>query len=97
MKKNGASVEKSKYEGLVYTFEKCKVSKEDCNGRMSQQGVTIEFTYKVTDDGEKIAITTTFFGSTSTDTADIIEHSRRKFVISSKHGNDVNEVTMEKE
>ena len=97
VKENGASVNASEYEGLKYSFEKCKVSKEACNGSVTQQGLTLAFTYKITDDGEKIVFTTTFFGATDTETADIIEHSNSKFVISGKDGNDIRETTMEKE
>ena len=96
LKKNGISVDKDKYEGQVYSFEKCKVSKGPCNGSISQHGFSLAFTYKITNDGGKISMTTTFLGSSETMSADIIKHYNKKIIISSLDDNDTEEIIMEK-
>ena len=97
VKENGASVNKSEYDGRKFNFEKCKVSKGACNGSTSQQGITVAFTYKITEDGEKLTTTTTYYGASYSNTYDIIEHSNSKFIISYVDGKDITETTMEKE
>lgn len=100
---NGESVPDSAYSKDRYTFEKCKVKKGDCDGEYttydpSKGEVVTPFTYSISDGGEKIMISMTFFGVPVNSTGDILEHSKDKFVWSSKDEyGDVTETTIETE
>ncbi len=89
---NGVAQPDSTYKDVVYKFEKCKVKKGDCNGTLTEKGKSITFTYKITEKGKKIIITT--FGVATT--SDIVEHSKKKFKWKTVDGNDVTETTIEK-
>lgn len=85
MTNDGAPADKEDYENTTYTFEKCKVSKGDCNGVMkyndpSKGNMELSFLYNISEKGEKIAIKVNYFGLTQTTDGTIIEHSKTKFV-----------------
>ncbi|MBA3899722.1 MAG: lipocalin family protein [Bacteroidetes bacterium] len=88
LSEDGKPADKEDYEGVTYKFEKCKVSKGDCNGSMktndpSKGEITFPFTYNISDKGTKIMIKYSFMGmAASTTNGDIIEHSKSKFVYS---------------
>ncbi len=102
MKYNGDPVDKSEYENTTYTFEKCKVSKGDCDGEMktvdpSKGTVTFPFTYSIDEKGTEITINLEVFGFVESETGEILEHSKKKFVWSVEDADgDVTETTMEK-
>jgi hypothetical protein len=101
MSYNGISLPDSTFAGDKYTFEKCKVSKGDCSGEYTttdptKGDVVTSFTYSISDKGETISITMSLFGIPASSTGDILEHSKDKFVWSSKDVNgDVTETTIE--
>ena len=78
---DGVPADPEMYEGTTYTFEKCKVKKEDCPGTISYvdplKGTqTTDFTYSITDKGEKITFMINYFGIVET-TADSSRVHRR--------------------
>ncbi len=100
---DGKQQDKSSFSGQTYEFEKCKVKKEMCSGRVnvpdSTKGtITFEFKYRIREKGNKIDIQINFFGLVSeTQTGDIKEHSKKKFRYSYKSDNEEHEITMEKQ
>lgn len=99
---NGVSEDPSEYDSFVYTFEKCKVSKEDCEGEYKYNDPdkgeqTQSFTYSISEKGTKITVKVNFFGIASSVTSDIIENSKDKFIWSTTdEDGDVTETTIEK-
>lgn len=93
VKENGVAQPDSTYKNSRYTFEKCKVKKGACPGTLTEDGKSIGFTYDISDKGKKMTITV--FGVS--ETSDILEHSKSKFVWRSMDGNDETETTIEKE
>jgi hypothetical protein len=85
------------YDGAKYTFTKCKVKKEDCDGTITVPSFgTFPFTYKVTDKGTKLVIMTNILGQTNTQNATITEHSKSKMVFTSTENGETSVVTMTK-
>jgi hypothetical protein len=84
------------FNGAKYSFTKCKVKKEECDGTIMASGFTIPFKYKVTDKGTKITITTDFLGQKDTQNATITEHSKSKMVFTSTDNNETTVITMTK-
>jgi len=99
---NGVADDISSFENTTYVFEKCKVSKGDCDGSMktidpTKGEVTFPFTYSISEKGTVITINLDVFGFTDTSTGDILEHSKSKFIWSvTDENNDVTEATIEK-
>jgi len=61
MSYDGEAADKEEYEGLTYTFEKCKTKKGDCPGTMTfkdpdKGDQKFPFTYNVTEKGTKLTI-----------------------------------------
>ena len=85
---NGVAVPAAEYNGIVYSFTKCKVKKGDCDGNIaipdSTKGTYNQaFTYNIQDKGEVINLKISILGLTSvTTTGTIEEHSDSKFVYS---------------
>ena len=82
---NGVAVPASEIAGTTYSFQLCKVRKDDCDGSISvadstKGTITNTFTYSITDDASKFNMTVSLLGLSETVTADIIEHSASKFV-----------------
>lgn len=102
LSRNGVAEDASSYENTTYTFKKCKVSKGDCEGSTttndpSKGDVTFPFTYSISEKGTKITINLEVFGFVESETGDIIEHSKSKFVWSvTDEDGDVTESTLEK-
>ena len=97
---DGQSVDPSNYEGQKVNFTKCKVKKEECDGSFTFGALSMAFTYKVTDKGTKISMTFEDpfnSGSKITQTADIDEHSKSKFVYSTTENGVKSTTTLEKE
>lgn len=86
---DGVPADPETYQGTTYTFEACKVKKEDCDGVITYsdplKGTTVntDFTYSISDKGEKITFNISYVGVTETTVADIEESSDSKFVFSS--------------
>ncbi|MEX2597063.1 MAG: lipocalin family protein [Salibacteraceae bacterium] len=85
---DGVSVPKEEFEGTTYTFNECKVKKEDCTGSLTYNdplkgSQTTAFTYSVSDKGETITMNMSFMGETETTVGDIEELTDSKFVFSS--------------
>ena len=95
MKENGVEQPDSLYKDVTYKFEKCRVKKGPCDGSMSEAGKTVPFTYDITDKGTKITITISAFGVS--ETSEIVEHSKTKFVWKTVDGSDETETTIEKQ
>lgn len=82
---NGVSQNMSEIGDIKYTFEKCRVKKEDCNGVMSafdeDKGgdIGINFDYNIQDKGDKINIKFNLMGIIDTRVGKIIEQSKSKF------------------
>jgi hypothetical protein len=99
---DGAAQDKSAWDGQVYSFNKCKVKKEWCTGTVtvpdSTKGtITMEFKYKIREKGKKFDLQVNFLGIVSdTQTSDIKEHSKSKFVYSYTDSGKVHEITMTK-
>jgi hypothetical protein len=93
---DGVAAPAAEYENMTYNFTKCKVKKEDCDGSITDGSTSMPFTYRVTEKGEKITMTYNFLGVNFSETADIEEHSKTKFVISSVEDGVKTVITMEK-
>lgn len=72
---DGKAQPTTEYENTTYKFEKCKVKKGDCPGTVTEDGKALAFTYRISDDGEKL--TMNVLGQSAT--ADIIENSKTRF------------------
>ncbi len=70
----------SSFDDDTYTFNSCKVKKDDCDGTITTDGMSIPFTYNVSEKGKKFSMTMNFFGFSFSQTGDILEHSKDKFV-----------------
>ena len=74
------------YNGVVvvdsssttYTFEKCKVSKDDCPGEMISDGKTLAFTYNFSEKGEKFTLTV--LETTAVDKGCVVEQTDDTFI-----------------
>jgi hypothetical protein len=86
----------STFKGTTYHFDKCKVKKGDCDGSVNEDGKSFPFKYRITEKGTKFTLTLSFAGTTQTSTADILEHSKTKFVYKSTDNGEVTETTLEK-
>ena len=103
---DGEAVPEEDLPDYVYTFEECKVKKEDCDGHYTYEDPdkgtqTQDFTYSISEKGTKITITmeVDLFGIVSSETveADIIENSDNKFIWSATDEDGVvTETTIEK-
>lgn len=99
---NGTSVMSADEEGSIkYQFEKCRVKKEDCEGVVTyndpEKGdMPLSFKYNISEDGTVITIKINFFGQVDEQKADIVEHSRSKFIWASTEDGEVHETTIEK-
>jgi hypothetical protein len=102
VKYNGVVDNVSDYSKERYIFEKCKVEKGACPGKLKSEDptkgpISLDFTYSISEKGTKITINFNFFGIVSSDTGDIIEHSKKKFIWSVKdEDGDVLQTTIEK-
>jgi hypothetical protein len=81
MSADGEAADKEDYEGTTYTFKKCKVKKGDCEGSISYNdpdkgNVSMPFVYNVSDKGEKLKITTTFMGFSTTTNYTITDQTK---------------------
>jgi len=85
---NGVAANKSEYQGLKYTFEACKLKDGDCDGSLSAPDstkgtITFDFKYSISEKGTKFNLSLSLLGLPSeTIQADILEHSKSKFVYS---------------
>ena len=100
IKYNGVSADASTYENTTYTFESCKVSKEDCSGTMEAidgtKGLTsFPFTYSISEKGTQLTINLDILGFTTTTVSEILESSSKKFVWSSTEDGVTTETTIE--
>lgn len=83
---DGVAVPASEINGVTYNFKACKVKDGDCDGSMTvpdstKGSVTFDFKYGISDKGTKFNLTVSVFGLVSeTVSADIVEHSKSKFV-----------------
>lgn len=101
---DGESQPDSTFSGNSYTFEKCKVSKEDCEGRYTytdpdKGSTSSSFKYSISDKGEKITIKIDLYdtGITVSTTYDIVVNEKDKFVWSdTNEDGEVKETTIEK-
>lgn len=99
---NGVAQDKSVWDGQVYSFNKCKVKKEWCTGSVSvpdstKGTITMEFKYKIREKGKKFDLQVNFLGIVSeTQTSDIKEHTKSKFVYAYKDNGSDHEITMTK-
>jgi hypothetical protein len=98
---NGVAEPAASYASTVYTFTTCKVKKGDCDGTLTEADstkgtVSTPFKYSISDKGEKIKISLSFFGITTSITGDIKEHSSTKFVYTYKDDNETFEETLVK-
>ncbi|MBA3899721.1 MAG: hypothetical protein H0X62_05840 [Bacteroidetes bacterium] len=85
----GMNADKESYEGQIYKFEKCKVSKGNCNGAKTftdpskGSSFTVPFSYNISGYGRKIMINYNFLGfSTEAVSGEVVEHSKSKFIYS---------------
>ncbi len=79
-KENGVQVSGSKAPDITYKFTKCKVSKGECDGMLSEGGKSMVFTYKITNKGERITINVNLIGQVTSIYGQITEHTKNKFV-----------------
>lgn len=98
---DGESQPDSTFENETYEFEKCKVSKEDCNGTYTYEDPdkgtqTSSFTYSISEKGTKMTVNMEIFGFSTSTTSDIIEHTDSKFVWSNTTDGTTVETTIEK-
>lgn len=89
------------YQNTTYTFEKCRVSKGPCDGKMttidpSKGEVSYNFTYSIAEKGTEISITLDIFGFQTTTVSEIVESSKTKFVWVSTQDSVEVETTIEK-
>jgi len=107
-KENGVSIDVDSAgfdDSYSITFEKCKVTKEDCPGSYTFTfdllGVpttfTENFTYSINEDGTEITLIFDDNGIITEDTATILEHSNSNFAIEDTDSNgNVTEIHYEK-
>lgn len=84
---NGVATPAAELVGTKYTFTKCKVRKEDCDGTLSvpdstKGNLATPFTYNIQEKGEKINIKFSLLGLITEINGTIEEHSDTKFVYS---------------
>jgi hypothetical protein len=102
VKYNGVVDNVTDYSKERYIFEKCKVEKGACPGKLKSEDptkgpITFDFTYTISEKGTKITINLNVLGFVSSSTGDIIEHSKKKFIWSVKdEDGDVTQTTIEK-
>jgi len=96
LKVDGVAQPSSDYENTTYTFEKCKVKNGDCPGKITEDGKSFDFTYNVSEKGEKMTIKFDILGTKVTTVADILESSKTKFVWKSIEDGETVESTIEK-
>lgn len=101
VKNDGVSADAASYQNTSYTFEKCRVHKDDCSGSLkigdpSKGEFSFPFTYSIDEKGTKITIHTTLNGVTSTSVGQINEHSKSKFVWTSIDSTSTIQTTIEK-
>ena len=92
MIRNDTTIDQSVYANDVYTFEKCKVEKEDCSGKIATEflgaQLVIPFTYSIREDGKTIKIIWSLNGTTQTSEGNITEQNDKRIVI--EEPNDIN-------
>ncbi len=81
----------------TYAFEKCKVSKSDCNGTISEDGKSFPFTYSISDKGKTVKININVLGFVDSSTGTIVEHTSSKFIYSYTDIGTTTEVTLAKQ
>ena len=83
---NGVAAPASEYSGVKYTFQSCTVKDGDCDGSITvpdstKGSVTFDIKYNVAEKGTKFTMKVSLLGIVSNAfTADILEHSKSKFV-----------------
>ncbi|HET6244084.1 MAG: hypothetical protein H0V01_06100 [Bacteroidetes bacterium] len=96
MTSDGTAMDKSSYESFTYVFTKCKVSKGDCDGSIKYKvpvigEFSLPFKYAIAESGKKIVINiiieneiikAMIGAENQTINAEIIEHSKTKFIYS---------------
>ncbi len=93
---NGVALADSLFSGTTYSFEKCKVKKEDCSGTLSEDGKSVPFTYKISEKGEKFTMKFTILTETVETVADIKESDGKVFTYSYTEDGDTFEQTLSK-
>lgn len=94
---DGVAQPDSTFSGTTYTFNKCKVKKENCNGTLEADlgifgSLSFGFQYNIADKGETFNMIV--LGETTSST--IVEHSDSKFVFSTSDTSGVIETTLTK-
>lgn len=84
---DGEAVDPENYAGDKYSFTKCNVKKDYCDGTQTTTDpdkgeVTNSFDYKIFEKGTKIEIRFSLLGFSESTISDIKEHSKSKFVMS---------------
>lgn len=84
---NGVATPAAELVGTKYTFNKCKVKKEDCDGSLSvpdstKGNLTTPFTYNIQEKGKKINIKFSLLGFITEMNGTIEEQTDTKFVYS---------------
>jgi len=94
----GLVIPDSLTKGYSYSFETCNQKNKDCNGKMSlsdgQHSIVQPFTYLISENGNKITITTSGEDQTDVIYADILEHSAERFKIKYKDDGILNVQTL---
>jgi hypothetical protein len=93
---NGADQPASAYDNVEYQFNSCKLKKGDCDGTVTEASFMLPFTYNISDKGTKMTMKFNFLGTNFTETMDIKEHSKSKFVMSQEENGKTTVTTMEK-
>lgn len=99
---NGLAEASEAFAGQEYTFTKCKVKKDPCDGTYTYNDPTkgatdLAFTYSIAEKGTEFSMTMSIFGLASeTTTSTIDEHSDSKFVFSFTEDGVVTKTTLTK-